>query len=81
MVSTQTIASNDNSLTYYKDRGTINGLTDKTETDFIEAGGVYWLKLLIPKALAQKPSQAPLKSCLKASCCPGPSQDFGRPGA
>ena len=52
ILSTHEIAANEKSLEYFKDGGVIrHALTREEITKFIQANGVYFVKLFIPKRI------------------------------
>ena len=68
ILSTHEIARNQRSLEYFEHDGVIKHLDTGDITKFIQAGGVYFVKLLVPKNFP------------KGSCCVKGDKGFVRPG-
>ena len=52
-LSTREIATNEAELRYRVDDGTIHHLKTGHKTEFIAAGGVYFVKIFLPKRVTQ----------------------------
>ena len=74
ILSTHEIARNNKSLTYFEDHGFIDDLKTGHRVEFIQAGGVYFVMLLVPKNITNGPDTA-------GGCCGlNHGRDFVRRG-
>ena len=73
ILSTHEIAKGNRSLEYFERDGKIHHLDSGEITKFVEGGGVYFMRIWVPKRLTKPQS--------KSLCVPDGSVGFARPGA
>ena len=74
ILSTSKLSKGGKALLYHESGGSIINPKIATRSDFIESGGVYFIKMFVPKKLRQRTGGQPDSG-------PPSEEGFARPGA